>query len=346
MDGAVLDPQTDEVFRRGRSRSSARVERGRVSVVDVTWYVRSLGDDPSRSATAFVAAARRHLAEALPRRYGSFEPLPLRWDEGGEKAFVSFVSGESDTVYVQGTNPLQSGSIGRAWRRGSVVHSHSLSMLAGPLEDERWRRALKAMFVDFAKSVDAIYASAEVLRGIEWSGRSLWYGAGAEHHTYLAGLGQWRGLTPYPVWVSWFGREYAPLIRDHVTIGLATQLGENLLLELSEAPSDRDALLEMMASASEPPKLQRRWFGLRRAIADVEPPRSWLPAQYLAVPVDGGPKVSSPPDMAPTIPEPLRNLTVNNSLVPDAFGRIRWLTAAEGSRESGVPTSEDFRGPI
>ncbi|MCS5723413.1 hypothetical protein N1028_18740 [Herbiconiux sp. CPCC 203407] len=259
MGGAVLDPQTDEVFRRGRTRSSERVERGLVSIVDVTWYVRSQDDDPSRAAAAFVDAAERHLPEALPRRYGSYEPLQQRWADGGKDAFVSFVGAETTAVSTGGTGLVQSGTIGRARSRDPHVHSHGLTVLAEPLGDERWSRALEAMFLDFAQAVEAIYATAEVERGVEWSGRALWFGAEAEHSVYLAYKGRWHGLTPHPVWLSWFGREYAPLVRDHLPADTTVECDGGLLHKRSETPKDRDAL---------------------------DP--AWLPPEYLAVPPEPG----------------------------------------------------------
>lgn len=203
IEGAALDQQAGDVFHRGRSRLAPRAEPGLVSVVDVHWYLRVGEMAPERVARTFVDAARRHIPEALPRRYGSYEPLKKRWDDGADEAFVAFVAAETDSVYMRGTSPVQHASIGRARDPHAVVSACSLTMFAAPLEDERWQRSLEGVFVEFAKAVDAVYASGEVVRGIEWSGRSLWYGADAEHATYLAGRGEWSGLPPYPVWLSW-----------------------------------------------------------------------------------------------------------------------------------------------
>jgi len=308
IDGAVLDPQTGTVFRGGRSRSAEPVERGYVSVVEVHWYVRAQDGDRISAARAFVAAAKRHLPEALPRRYGSFEPLQKRWDDGGAEAFVAFIEAEDDTVYIQGTAPIPNASIGRARQGDSDVDAHSLSMLAAPLEDERWRLSLERMFVEFAQAVDAVYASAEVVRGIEWSGRALWFGSEAEDAIYLAGQGNWHGLPPYPVWLSWFGREYAPIVREHLSVDSTTEIGDSLLHRQSDGPADRDELLARMAKPPvSPTKRQRPWFGLRRKVIPTAAPPPWLPLEYLAVPRDHDPAVFGPPGMAPNIPPSLIN---------------------------------------
>ena len=49
------------------------------------------------------------------------------------------------------------------------------------------------LFTDFAEQVNAVAATAEVLRGLTWSGRSLGYESNAERATYLAPRGYWLG---------------------------------------------------------------------------------------------------------------------------------------------------------
>lgn len=185
--------------------------------------------------------------------------MQQRWADGGKDAFVSFVGAETTGVSTRGTGPVEGGEIGHARRDDQSVHSHSLSVLAEPLEDKRWSRALEAMFLDVAQAVEAIHATAEVVRGVGWSGRALSFRAETEHSVYLAYKGRWHGLTPHPVWLSWFGREYAPLVREHLPIDMTIECEGGMLHKRSETPKDRDAL---------------------------DP--SWLPLDYLAVPPEPG----------------------------------------------------------
>lgn len=75
LSGVVCDQQTGELWARGTSRSAPKPRRqDRVSVVSLKWYclTRSLDHDFARS---YLALCRRSLPEALPRRFGEFEPF-------------------------------------------------------------------------------------------------------------------------------------------------------------------------------------------------------------------------------------------------------------------------------
>ena len=211
--GVVLDQQTEQVWARGKLRALPPVQRGTISVVNVTWYVRP-GGTGAAAASAWLALARRHLPEALPRRFGPYEPLSMKLDVDGPDAFVEAVAAETMFLSYKASAPCIDGSLAGG-ARGPGVHSHRLSVHRQALQDGRWRAALQRLFVGFAVATDAVFASAEVQRGVEWSGRSIWFGPTAERTTYLA-RGQWEGLLPYPPWWSWFGPDYMPLVLDHL----------------------------------------------------------------------------------------------------------------------------------
>ena len=59
-------------------RDAPRVEEGRIDLVSAHWYVRQ--GDRRRDAQAWLDAARTYLPEALPRRFGEYEPLSAKYD--------------------------------------------------------------------------------------------------------------------------------------------------------------------------------------------------------------------------------------------------------------------------
>jgi len=61
-----------------------------------------------------------------------------------------------------------------------------------------------------------VLATAEVVRDLDWSGRGLAYNERTERSTYLAARGCWAGLPPYPIWLTWFGAEYLPLVASYL----------------------------------------------------------------------------------------------------------------------------------
>ncbi len=90
--GAVYDPQEDAVLwpRRSAKRWAAPAGEERIRVVDLDWY---LPGRPDRElAGRLLALLRATCPEALPRRYGDYEPLQHRLEDG-ELGFVDFWRG-------------------------------------------------------------------------------------------------------------------------------------------------------------------------------------------------------------------------------------------------------------
>lgn len=284
--GIVLDQQTGQIWSQGKLREAPRVEVGLVSVVKLTWYV--LANADSGTATdVWLTLVRRHLPEALPRKYGTYEPLQHRFADG-DRDFVDFVRTADGTVYFSANKPIVAGSLDAGPTYGGTVQSHSLTVLAAPLDDERWRTALMRLFIDFAEQVNAVAATAEVLRGLTWSGRSLGYESNSERATYLAPRGCWLGLPPYPVWWSWFGPDYAPLVRDHLPPDTTDSRGHALFHWRSDTPADREQLIAALPPANRRP---RRWPFQPRA---GRPSTSWLPTDLLPIEGDSEPQMYLP----------------------------------------------------
>jgi hypothetical protein len=269
--GALLDQQTDHVWTRGRLRTPPRAKAGTVSVVEVRWYVRS-DFDAADAAAIWTRLARKHLPEALPRRYGTYEPLSRKLDNGGDEAFIEFVHNADGMVFFKGSQPVEGGHIDAGTQRGNAG-AHTLTLLSPALDDSPWRVALGGLFLDVAKATDAIAATAELVRGVRWSGRSLGYDGGTERTAYLAWKGTWQGLPPYPVWWTWFGAEYSKVISEHLPPDQVEAFGSGLFHWRSDLPADRDALTRPAA-----PRGDR----LRRVLGRAgNPPLSWLPDELL-----------------------------------------------------------------
>jgi hypothetical protein len=303
--GVVLDPQTEQVWARGKLRAMPPVQRGTIALVDVTWYVPPDGTGAA-AARAWLDLARRHLPEALPRRFGPYEPLSMKLDVDGPDAFVESVATETMFLSYKASAPCIDGNLaGGAGRPG--VHSHQLSVHRDALEDPRWRAALQRLFVDFAVATEAVFASAEVRRGVGWSGRSTWFGHAAERTTHLAARGRWAGLLPYPPWWSWFGPDYVPLVLDHLPAQQVLFAGGGVFHARGEEPLDQDQLTAALIGSSVPSgprRILRDLFGRRDARASAP---AWLPPELLPVVDESDPRVPNPPlTRATTMPAGLR----------------------------------------
>lgn len=299
--GVVLDQQTGQVWARGKLRTAPAVQRGTIAVVDVTWYVRT-GGTGADAARAWLDLTRMHLPEALPRRFGPYEPLAMKLGVDGPDAFVKAVDAETMFVSYTASRPCIGGNL-TGGAGGPGVHSHQLSVHREALADARWRAALQHLFVEFAVATDAVFASAEVQRGVEWSGRSISFGLAAERTTYLAAGGRWSGLLPYPPWWSWFGRDYVPLVLDHLPAEQVLRVDDGVFHARHEEPLDRDQLTAALGSSSgapEPRRTLRRRFSRPAA---QEPARTWLPAELLPIADDSDPRVYNPP-LTPAVTMP------------------------------------------
>lgn len=272
--GVLLDQQTGKIWSHGKLREAARVESGVVSTVELRWYQQTTGD-AGAAASAWLELARRHMPEALPRRYGTFEPLGHRLEQDGSDAVVRFVREADGTVFFKGTKPVTDGSLAAGPTYGGTMQSHGLTLLADSLAEEPWRISLRRLFVGFAENVDAVLATAEVVRNVHWSGRSLGYDGNTERATYVAQRGYWAGLPPYPIWWAWFGQEYAPLVREHLPADQLEARDAGLFHWRSDAPADRDNLRAQL----QPHREETRGRLFRRK--QDRPPVTWLPAELL-----------------------------------------------------------------
>lgn len=244
LDGAVLDQQTDQVWSRSRSRVVPRPERqSRVATVEVEWYC--LRDNlPSDPARAFVSTAERCLPEALPRRFGEYEPLQGNYSDAGVDGFAAAWTAATTTLFTTATAPCVAGHLdpGPAAPRPGRFWSASLTFLADPIAQPGWHAALRRLFVSLADTLSAFYATGEVTRGHIWSGRSLWADSKTEWSIRpLRAREGWLGLPPQPTWWTWFGhpyREFADLLPTERTSATAT----GILYEAPAQPAAADDL--------------------------------------------------------------------------------------------------------
>ena len=283
--GVVFDQQMGGVWvpgKRGRLRAVPQVSSGTVDIVNLQWYVQSEGTGAT-AAQAWLDLARRHLPEASPRRFGRYEPLSMKLDVDGPDAFVHAAEAPG-LLFFKASAPCIEGHVhGGADPR--EVRSHSLSVHRSALDDERWRTSLRRLFTDFAAATGAVFASADVQRGLDWSGRSIWHCATAERSTFLAPGGRWMGLLPYPAWWSWFGPVYVPLVIDHLPADRVVHASGGIFHARSDRPVDRDELTTALRETG----------------------RSWLPGELLPA-IATGDAVSNPPLSAATrIPRSLRS---------------------------------------
>jgi hypothetical protein len=238
--GVMEDPQTGSLWSAEKLRVAPRVERSAaIDVLQLTWYTPA--EERNRIPASWIECARRSLPEALPRRFGYYEPLQGSLAKDGLDAFLALAADSHQTTLFRGTSLCVDGIIG-GLSGGGPITVHRMTLLRDPLDDPRWREAVVRFFADFADSTSAVFASAELVTGIEWSGRTLWIGFHTEQTAYLAPQGKWMGLPPYPISWAWFGSEYIDELGDALDVDQLQRRANGAILEFERIPKARTAL--------------------------------------------------------------------------------------------------------
>lgn len=274
--GVVMDEQTGEIWPQPRTvkappRTEPKPERRDVWI---SWLI--LEEDlPTDFLQGYLRIAREVLPEAVPVRFGKYEPLQFRFDSSGEEGFIDeFYNDDSNgwDIYYENPLPVTYGkfeapqlSAGNPFTRITlVVDGHALA-------DSALRSALRRFFLAVATELGALYASAEVRR----------YQDTRRLPIFNMRPPQWVGFPPYPLWWVWAGPRLAPDIGRFLGPS-AEEHNRGLFRAFSDQPLDRDALTDVLGPENLP----------------------WIPAEYSATYTDGQ---MAPLAVASVIPEILRN---------------------------------------
>lgn len=286
LGGVVVDQQTDEVWARGAARVAAKPPTNvRINVIDLNWYARSasIGDD---FGARYVSLCRRLLPEALPRRFGEFEPLQGKLADAGDDGFARAWRDATSMFFFSASRPCIGGSLwaGPSEPRPRSVWKMGLDLHWQPIaDDSRWREALRRFFVAVAEELPAFYASAEVTRGHIWRTRTSWSDGETEWMITPARVNGWMGLPPYPTWWAWYGDAYRSYVDGRLLGGETASHATGLLHRLADAPVDRDTLTRLVT--------RRR--GLRRVA-------EWVPRALVTTVLPHDARVWTPPLAAAT----------------------------------------------
>jgi hypothetical protein len=198
----------------------------------------------------FARSAQRLLPEALPRRFGEFEPLHGKLAESGIEGFCEAWAAATSLLFLSGSGPCIGGSLhpGPNDRFPSPFWRLSLQFHANPLCNQRWRDALRRLVTTVSDALPAFYASAQITGDHIWSGRTLWSDSRTEWPVSpLRARQGWLGLPPTPTWWAWFGSPYRKLVQGHLEPSRTTATAMGVLHEWSDEPTDRTDLAAFAA---------------------------------------------------------------------------------------------------
>ena len=260
-DGAAYDPQEDAVFYpRGTPKRVASQKPAKTSIVRLEWFVPA--DRWPDAAATLVQTVTRRCPEALPTRYGNFEPLQERFDE--PEAFVRFL--EAGQAFWFASRPSFGGHADPPENGpGELGLDFDWRVLEA---DPRWREAIAGLFAGLASALGAVYAEGWVEPGWYVSRTNrLSIAAGRKTREPALTRGAFPGLPAQPAWLTWFGGEYCEpvaaaldgvgplrksLVRKAVTPAVTRHDG-GLCVRLGEQPRAKLPALPLPAELLSPP---------------------------------------------------------------------------------------------
>ena len=219
-DGVVYDPQEDAVTWpagwRPRDRQTGAVP---INQVDVTWFFKR-PMDIERFAGRVVEVVGVHAPEALPQRYGSFEPLQHRFagSDRAERFAAAWGAAAEDwisSLFWTGTRPCLGGFLSMSSLRKHPRDS-SLATIRVSLtfdgrafaHDPAFTERIVGCFTAVGGIAGCIYGAICVERGYTIN-RGRVTGTAMSETGPFPRADVWIGLPPSPTWMAWFGRPYA-----------------------------------------------------------------------------------------------------------------------------------------
>ena len=282
--GVVFDPQLDAVT---WPRGAPRTPRSKAQRITRTMRV-DICLSPSRFTPelprTMLATARRHFRHALPRRYGTFEPLQHRLDVGEEQFVGAWLAERKPFggwLSWKGERPVEWGGVdfpdireearpAGAAAAGSLWFHLDGDTLLG--EDARWREALVDLVLHLCSETGAFYG-----RALLEPPQPEDLPASRVYEFLIPGSiverAFWFGLPREASWLTWFGEGYAGRVRGHLPARLVVERPEGLLLRMGEVPADPDALEPRFPEL--PEELLRQPDGWRRGRAP-DNSRNWF----------------------------------------------------------------------
>ena len=289
--GVAVDEQTEEVWPKPRVVTPAVPKVSPYKdLVDFSWYV--LADEmPVDLPERYVRLAEEYLPEALPVRFGPFQPYQGNFARDGIEGLMREWKDAYLSLIITTTFPVKHVSL-RYLTDGleGDTRGMSMSMAREALDDDDLRARTKEFFVRFAAEMGAFHAYAEVFP-LVISGGVPGYPiySYADTFRFSAPISdetkryEWVGLQPHPQWWMWFGPLYADLVRPYLT-GHLEEHPQGLFHSWTEKPADRRELTRLLPDPDQP----------------------WIPEEFSAVYEDNS--AMFPTRLAANVPARLREV--------------------------------------
>lgn len=184
--GVVLDPQDGSVrLPSGVKRFMQPRRKDTFDVLSMSWWFLDSPMEHPEGREQFIAVLERLLPEALPRRYGLYEPPQHRYTETGRAHFLQFLTDNiHDMVVWYPQRPVVSAYLHfphplGAHPQGFRTNSLTIEVEKAALAEPGWTTNLKRFWRAASALVNPLYGDVRILRGYKWMGATV--SAGQEH---------------------------------------------------------------------------------------------------------------------------------------------------------------------
>jgi hypothetical protein len=224
--GIVVDPQTDTFTTpTGIRRYIAPPRSATVTALELSWFSVDARFASRDGLDRVVACFERSVHEALPVRYGAYEPPSFRYSETGREHLVDFLVKEyleprsfGFVVWYPKRPVLNVGlSIGAGkFSAGWRCHRLTLTLEASVLEQAGWPNALQELWRRLAQTVHAFYADVRILRRYRVGAATIAEFMDAERHPVCGPF--WAGIPREGACAIALGEPYLSLWPEFDTV--------------------------------------------------------------------------------------------------------------------------------
>lgn len=178
FDGVVENPQLeDHVVLTGKRKTFTQATRD-ADKISICWYMdcrQSLSD----KLAEFVELLEKYLPQALPRRYGTYEPPEYKYSETGKAHLIEFLNDEHRPV-IYCTKPITYIFLSDAYidnqgfkEKDYRCNKIKIEILKEAYLETNWQFAVKRLFKEVAKLFKPFYA--EIINEKESMVSSWWW---------------------------------------------------------------------------------------------------------------------------------------------------------------------------
>ena len=218
--------------------SSPKREKGeRFSILTMSWWFDHPNFNHRGNLEDFFKVLQKYLPEAMPQRYGSYEPPQFKYEETGLDHLIDFLMTE-ESIVMYTTKPVFGISIALNKASGFVQHgnkrkyksSHiSISIDADVLNHPNWQEHLPEMWRALSSVIQPFYGDVRVLKNNLSSKTTYWIDGLTELHPVKSWW--WRGIPQGSSVAMVIGQPYIELLPE---LKAAAQKKNGLLILSSD----------------------------------------------------------------------------------------------------------------